>query len=714
MPPIFSTTKLPTVGALGTGFAWSNPTRITADDASDSLFFPGGSATGSIVGSVFDFSSIPSDAIIDGLGVLLDGSEGDATTSIALSLAGAVAKTAVDYNVIVGGIDDLWFTAPTPADLTGMTVTVTVEAFGASGSVSLDSLYLTVYWHIDMTAVPADVPTRVAYKVHSRDGYYLGELPKVSSPFVFTHDLNSAGATIDIVCATSPDTTASTDSLLTEDSLDLLTEDDLPILAVTVVIVLTEGNSDEFAVFKNSNRVKVWIYNYWYPNGKLMFSGQINRISYSYGDSQAVGVTVFSDGVDLSNYIARSSTYSYTTDLSQLTANGTSVVSNTGLPLKPTIVTASQTFKVSGGITNVGQISLELSGWGDVTVALKTSISGTVIGSITKWVNTSGLQVIDFQFSSLLAVTAGTTYCLTVSVENGQSISIRRNSTSVYADGKMYLNTTAQTGDLYFKTGYGIPSTTAAYTSVEPVTSMMSTILADYNNRGGYVTQRSFSNTGLSLTYTFNMATIFDALTKTIELSPSGYYAFIDLGTAEMDIQPTSLTADFTILRGNDINGLDVVYSIENVRNYLLFTGGDTGGGVNLFRDYQDSASAALYGQRVQARTDNRVTLPTTADAIGQVFVEENASEIQETVVTVLNKNIDITLLTNGQTIGFKNFGGHIDKMVLQIVRRTVNMSEGTVTLTLGKLQPTLSAVIQRINTELLNEQTLANPTSPS
>lgn len=152
--------------------------------------------------------------------------------------------------------------------------------------------------------------------------------------------------------------------------------------------------------------------------------------------------------------------------------------------------------------------------------------------------------------------------------------------------------------------------------------------------------------------------------------------------------------------------------SIEQVKNYLLFTGGDTGGGTNLFQDYKDTTSQANYGIRTGAKTDNRVTLTATADAIGESFIEENANELQETTVTVLNKNIDITMLTPGKTVGFRNFGLFIDDLVLQIVRR--DYSPDRVTLTLGRLPVRLNDEVQKTLRDLLNEQTVDNPTAPS
>lgn len=725
----FSSVKAAGLGVnTGIGYppnaSWTDPNNITLDDGSDATigFFAGFQFGDDLVSSQYGFS-IPDAAIIDGIEVNIDGSNSGCWGTIILSPGGF--KDAGAVNGSYGGPTDLWgLTSIDPSVVNDSAFGVSVflaDLSGGDGYATVDYITITVYYHLDISTPPADVPTRVAYKVYSRDNKYLGELPNVVSRLGFTQDKGSAGSSLDISCAKDLRNITEVDPLMAEDGSDLLTEDDLIIYAEYTDLLVVTGDSEDDALFKNSNRIKAWLYNYWWPNGKLMFSGQVNRIDFSYGkQSDYANLKVFSDGYDLSNFIARGYPFSYTNDVSQTTQNGYATASQGGVG--PEWVRYGQTWQVGGGVTNVGAITLKLRGSAAVTLSIYDGIGGSLIGSVTQSVAAaSGGTDITFEFPQLLEVTPGETYFMVVSVGPGQSIGIFRNTSNVYANGKRYESIFAGggggayneiSGDFYFVTKSGVPTTTTTYSSDDPVTEMMAGILTDYNNRGGYITERDFDATGLSLTYTFNSATIFDALKKVIELSPAEYYSYIDLGTAEMDILPTSTAPDFYVVKGKDINELDIGLTIEQVKNYLLFSGGDTGGGVNLYRDYQDSASASNFGLRTVPQTDNRVTLAATANAIGETFIEENAAESQETSITVLNESIDITLLTPGKTVGFKNFGNFIDQLVLQIVRREYNPD--SVTLTLGRLPATLSAEVQRINRDLLNEQTVANPSSPS
>lgn len=724
----YSTTKLPTVGAssaIGGASAWSNPMRITADDGSSATWgaFMGGQQS-LITGSSFGFPQMPEGAVIDGIQVYIDGSQFSSFGTVALNITGTVGKDTGALNTTYGSATDLWgLDEITAADIAALAVNVYVgDVSGGDASASIDYLSVTVFWHIEMPQAENDnVPTRFDYKVYSTDGTYLGLLPKVTSKFGFAQDINSAGASIQVTCGKFVKNEVTVEPLLTEAGDVITTEDDLPILATSTDLLVTTGDSPDDAIFKNGNRVKVWMYNRYYPNGKLMFSGQTNRVEFKYGgaDSQ-VKLTIYSDGLDLNNLIARGYPFAYTNDVVQTTWNSQALLDFR----YPGWNTYGQTFITGAAVTNIGAIVIALQGTADVTVSLYDGVNSNLLGSVTKAVSNGVMTATQFEFAQLIDVTPNTEYFFAVWLNTGQTMNIAYNTPSVYVGGQIYQSSySGGSGggsffpvgnDLYFVTKYGTPTTTTTYSSDDPVTDMARGILLDYNARGGLVTEGDFEASGLSLTYTFVVATILDALKKIIELCPTGYYYYIDLGTADIDIKQMSDTADFTVVRGRHISELNLALTIEQVKNYLLLTGGDTGGGVNLYRQYQDTESSANYGIRMATKSDNRITLAATADAIGDSFIEESADEVQETTLVVKDEHMDITQFTPGKTIGFRNFGNFIDDMVLQIVRREPNFSDGTCTLTLGRLPIRMNDEVQRINRELLNEQTINNPSSPS
>lgn len=724
--------KLPTVGATagasGAGVNWSNPSRITANDGSSATvgYSSGGDSGARIRGSSFGFPQLPPQAVVDGIQVFISGGNTGMYGDVSINAAGAVAKDIGALNGNYGSSTDKWgLSSISAAQIAALTVTVnTGDVSGGDGFGNIDYMQVTVFWHIEMEQTQDnDVPTRIDYKVYASDGTYLGLLPKVTSKFGFAQDINSAGSSVVITCGRFVKNEVTVSPLLTEDGNIITTEDDLPILATSTNIVVAPGASPDYAIFKNGNRVKAWLTNKYYPNGKLIFSGQINRVSFKYGGADAqVKLTVYSDGLDLNNYITRGYPFVYTDQVSQL-ANNQNALALADSGKGAGWHTYGQSFKTGAAQTNIGAISLLLRWGGTTTVSLYDAPNGNLLGSVTKSFGYGSPTVEEFAFSNLIPVTPNTNYFFAIWVAPGDNLYVYYQDSDVYADGSMYDSTYGGGSgggsflpigyDMYFVIKSGLPTTTTTYTLDDPVTEMAHGILLDYNARGGLIKERSFTATGLSLTYTFVVATILDALKKILELSPTGYYMSVDLGTAEIDIKPMSSTADFTVVRGRHIAELNLDMTIEQVKNYLLLSGGPTAG-VNLYRDYTDSQSSGIFGVRTATKSDNRITLAATADAIGDSFISENADEVQETQLVIKDANVDITKYVPGKTIGFKNFGNFIDDMVLQIVRREPNFSDGICVLTLGRLPIRQTDEIQRITRELLNEQTIANPSAPS
>lgn len=726
----YQTTLLPTTASTGAdgkfgGSPWSNPEYITADDGNSASWgaYMGGQGAW-ISGGDFGFS-LPESAVIDGIAVDVVGYQVGAMGDITISPAGTSGKSIGTLNTTYGGDTDLWGASEiTPADLEALSVTAyTQDVSGGDAITGIDYISVTVYWHIAAVTAPADVPTRVVYKTYSRDGKYIGELPKVTSQFAFAQDTNSAGSSIEITCGVKAENTIETEPIITGDGEDIITGSGFPLLASLGETKIALGSSREDAIFKNSNRIQVWLYNYWYPNGKLMFSGQVNKVRPKYaGGNSYTKLFVLSDGLDLNNLVARGYPFAYTTDVSQTTSVTYNDVKRDGGKGSGWDF-FGQTWLTGASVTNLGAINLRLQGTATVTLSVYDSPNGNLIGSVTKAVSRGSAGVESFEFAQLLEVSPSTSYFWAVSVAAGQTIRLYRSDINSYANGTRYRSLysggsgggawSALTldADYYFVTKSGLPTTTTTYSTQDPITGMMSGILADYNARGGAVKERDFTPAGYTLTYTFNMDFIYSAMKKIIEMSPAGYNAYIDLGTAEMDIFPMSQNADYTVVNGNDVLDLELELSIEQVKNYLLLTGAEVAG-ANLYRDYQDSESAAFYGIRTDTKSDNRLSVTATMDAIGSSFIDENSDETQETALIVPVTAMDTTLLIPGKTIGFRNYGSFIDSLVLPIVRREFNPKY--VKLTLGRLPVRMSDEVQRIQRGLLQEQTAKNPSAPS
>lgn len=744
MPPLnFSTgpkypTATDTTNGTGTSGQWANPANIFADDGNNATasFLAPPATTFDLNGKTFGFD-IPANAIIDGIVAQIEVPSStrwaNGSGTVRLQKAGVAVGTNKDgqeasivNNVHTYGSEtDLWGTTWTPAQINasnfGLVFAAAYTSSGNDFAIAIDYFRITVYWHYDFDVPPADVPKRHVYKVYDSEGTYLGNIPKVISPFQFSEDIETTTVSLAIEVGLDADIARNASKRLTTEAGDpITTEAGDYIVTDGGIMPFTIGTDDDNnSILKNGNRVVVFEYCYYYPNGKAMYSGQIQRVSAKFGGSNpTIKLQLQSDGMELDNFLARGIPPTLTQQQAQTTDSPVGVTVSQDGDKGAGWNRYGQTIAVVGG--NIAAVTLGLQGTARVTVSLYDAPNGALQTSTSRNISTVG-STEQFIFPDLIE--GLNTAFIAVSVDPGQSITLARNTAGGYGGGSMYysnyaggsgggLYTEVPAEDLYFIAYSGVVSTQAVFTSVDPTTGMLVPIMDDYNQQGGRIVAADVDATGLSLSYTFNVQTILEAIKAIKDMSPEDFYWRIDLGTDELEFKEIATTPDFTFVKNIHISELELTLSIENVKNKIPFTGGDTGGGQNLYQLYTDTDSINRYGPRLFRKTDNRVTNSTTADAIGNSTLAELSGEQQSTPVVIPANVMDISLLTPGKVVGFANFGNFIDSVALLIVRR--DYTPDAVTLTLGMLPLNLPTAIEQLQRGLVAQQTVDNPSAPS
>lgn len=569
------------------------------------------------------------------------------------------------------------------------------------------------------------------YKV-SRNGQFLGVLQNVTDPFGYTHNINSPSASMTIIVGQTIDTShEAPEAIQTESSQDIQTEDSQTITTERTPDVIGAGNAN--SLMQNNNDIEVYEFSDDYPNGKLVFAGYISRVKANIGGTGEVTLTVLSNGTDLDNHLVSGNPYA--TDVSQSTQNASF---NSWYDNDFEGRFAAQTF--IAGLTNLGKLDLYLQGNGDpVTVTIKvyngapTNDNATSIGSTSQVISSTTAGVYSFVFSTPITLTVGNTYSFTVTLSQGVTSSnpfkVYYKNSNVYASGAMYNNAffgpsfnhtynitpTAQVGtasDLYFVTYSNSGSTTAIFTSEDPAT-ILTEIIDAYVAEGGLI---DYDGTSITLTgnlesYTFKVNTVLEGIKKCLELAPSNYYFYVNPATGIITFKPVNATADHKIIFGRHINELDLEFTVEQVKNIVYFSGGETAG-VNLFIKVSDEDSLEINRAGLIKISDNRVTLSDTATTLSQNFLDENSSEQYQTQVTILSTTYDLTLFNPGETVGFEGFGTFVDNLILQIVG--ITRTPDSTTLALGMLPHRSSAKVEDINRALRAQETINNPDVPS
>jgi hypothetical protein len=567
-----------------------------------------------------------------------------------------------------------------------------------------------------------------------KDGVFLGVVQNVTSEFSYSQDINNGAVQLQVEVNITADVADNTvQPLQDEAGNNLLDEAGFTLYEERSVDVV--GGFNPGALIQEDNNLKVYEVSPLHPNGVLVFDGYIEDWTAIMGSSSdKITFLAISKAVDLQDYLVAANA---TLDQSQAVNGGIYVAvydvgSSTKTPKLP-FSYAGQSWTVGVSATPLSGIALMIetidSGSTDVTVSVydNSSFSGTPLATVTRTIrdptNTDTEYL--FTFPSTVAVTSGNTYYFKVTASQ-YILLIYNSATNLYANGTMYSNNADNPfwaavpangilagSDLYFKTYYSGAVTSVPFSSTDPAT-ILSTIIATYNGQGGLVATAAgtVDATSTTATYTFKVNTMLEGIKKCLDLSPYNWYWYVDPGTTVLYFKQTPTTATHKFIKGTHFNEIEIGGTVENVRNVVYFSGGDDGSGSNIFRKYTNTTSLAARRRRLERLSDNRVTLSTTADLIGNSYLNSHAATTYSSPVTILDNYYDIDLINVGDTVQLEGFGNFADTLLLQVAR-LVRYPD--------KIDLTLGVVLQRQSDQLLKAvndlnllQTVANPSTPS
>jgi hypothetical protein len=304
--------------------------------------------------------------------------------------------------------------------------------------------------------------------------------------------------------------------------------------------------------------------------------------------------------------------------------------------------------------------------------------------------------------------------------------------------GKTFTSTSS---DLYFNLYKTTGNTFAPFNSYDP-SSIIKTMLEDYQNNGGSVSYSvtSIDQTGTTASYTFNVNTVLEGIKKCTELAPEDWFWYLDYATNLINFHQKSVNPNHTFSLEKDIIDAKFEKRIENVVNRIYFTGGDTGGGVNLFKKYENTESIASYGVKSMKYTDNRVTLTATADTIANSILETRSQPELRVTLQILDSNneqglgYDIESIKVGDVIAVRNITQQVGLSTWDVGRwddaywdfniynlsslrmqvQRVEYNETMATIFASTIAVDINKRIEDINRNLETLQTLANPVTPT
>lgn len=563
----------------------------------------------------------------------------------------------------------------------------------------------------------ADIQTHHIYKVY-RDGVFLGLLPKPDNEFEESPQINTPGYAVVLNVPVSPDdNVGETGNILSEASDILTAEDGEELLYTEVTNKFGPGTLIDL-----KNEVVVWEFSQYNPNGVIVFDGEITNIKGNYGGSEDIKVTLLSYGVQLDNYIIESGDgllidqsatagsygfgsihdYEYQSMAQTFTLDTAQLISKVAVYLNCASDPLPLTMNLRSG---------SVHGQGDLLASVTQTISNTSPG----WVEFTLLTPVyavagtyNWELDSLYPSYGATQFTLgaTSDVYAGGSLALGFDVSHSY----VYVPTTDEaTFRIYTTTG----NTTSIYTSNDP-SDIMRSIVDDQNARGGRMTYdgSSIDDTGEVVSYTFKVNTVLEGAKKVRELGPSDWYWYGDAATNLVHYHAKGTTADHTLLLGRHISELNLEYTMENIKSVVYFSGGDTGGGTNLFKKYTNTDTVNSYGVRLERISDNRVTLEETSDLLAADVLNNNDTPAYRTTVEIPSSVYNIRLFEIGQMVGFGNFNNrNIDTLLLQIVQ--IKRTPDSAILSLDTVPPRTSRRVEDMRRNLDKLQTVDNPDAP-
>ena len=583
------------------------------------------------------------------------------------------------------------------------------------------------------------------YKVY-RDGVFLGVLPNVISEFQTSQQINTLAVELPIVVQTQFDTAELAPPYLeTEDGQIFETEDGQPFTLERYPDVV--GLQDGEALIRNNNDLVVIEYSEDEPNGIQVFEGYISKWRAKYGaGSDIVTITALSYGTEAANYVAKSGS---TLAINQSTAQ-----------------TGSRDFSYTGGISGNSRIAESFRATGDYGVS-KISIEirnqynwfygastskvckltlyqgvipnglndptggGSYLGEAQVAISNSAYQMIDFVFGDPIDVSSGQDYYFVLESTTPvgsypADFQVGAAGTGALSNAQVYTYYSpygtfpeawqsygGSTEQLVFQVYSSAGNTTAEYEDTDPA-DMLRDALDSAIGQGSHLNyDSSIESTPYLVDYTFKVATIQEVADKARELAPSNWFYYVDPADTKFYFKEPSTTPDHTFVKGVHLSELDIEADSELIRNLILFSGGDVGGGVNLFNQYTNQDSITLSGrQKLERMSDNRVTVPGTADRLAESFLEERADEIIRSGLFLPASLYDVTTVNIGDMIRVTGMGNWIDEELIQITDLK-RMPTGLF-MTLGKLPVEGDSFIDEIKRDLAKQQTINNPDQPS
>jgi hypothetical protein len=416
-------------------------------------------------------------------------------------------------------------------------------------------------------------------------------------------------------------------------------------------------NYGEGTIVDYDNKVIVTCISDDHPNGVVIYTGAIESWTPNIEPGNGyVDILLMPYGADLVQFPVTDQSL---TDVSFVQSQPKTLLNFTSSKLAISWTTGL-------GVVAIGQVFMPINFINTSSITVKiykdngsnTPDNTTAVYTTTYTVNNTSVPQSVNALIPNIAASASSKYWIVADVGGGSIVPNTVYTTNDYASGNAaYWNgaswvQSAAYGIDYLTTYTAVADTTVAYSAADLKESLTG-LLDVYAILGGRITysDASIDDPGVDFTYTFNSNTMLDAAQKFIDQCPAGWFWYIDPATNLFHLHPQPTTPRHTFTIGVDVEKVQLQKTKGTIVNSLFVTGGDTGGGVNLFRNYVNIPSIGRYRRRTKFYNDVNLTDSTAADAVGQKIIGQSKDPTSRAPVTVLSApdvGADIEIINPG------------------------------------------------------------------
>jgi hypothetical protein len=577
-------------------------------------------------------------------------------------------------------------------------------------------------------------------KVYNNAGTYLTTWSDIVSSVEFSNEINSAGGQLKFILARSA------------------------------------GDYGEGSDLDFNHKVKVYVFDKEEPEGKLIFQGYISAYTPIYKNDK-VEVTILSFGAELNDFILdgvkkvhiQQTTknsyqtieylYNGTNDYWRMRGQEMYLTSPTNIDL------SGVTFNLaldSGSVpvpTRVKVLVMSYIPTSPSTIPFYdmynnnySALNVAVYDELFVDVDSTTPKDYEITFSNLISLNMYNTLFIALLPTNyagsgSNKVRIATKASGGYSEVALWAGSVAGSQFLpygeqfYYKLHYKEAATKSVFNSYDP-SQILKDCVTNYVQQNGSVnySDTTIDMTGTEVSYTFNVNSTLEAINKCVELAPRDWYWYLDYGSNLINFHKKKQTPDHTFNLEKDIIDAKFEKRIESIVNTIYFTGGDTGGGENLFKKYTVSESINKYGIKAMKYSDQRVTNTTTADTIANSILEQKSFPELRVVLEILDSNnnqnmgYDIESIKVGDTVAVRNITQQVglstwdyarwdqsywdyniynlSSLTMQVIKLTYK--ENSVVLEASTIPTDVNKRIEDINRNLEVLQTLNNPTIPT